>query len=60
MLLVIDDVNVVDGIEKVIFNFILFEEIGNIFIFFVVLVINVVLKDVVLVIEDWIIKVFYD
>lgn len=60
MLLVIDDVNVVDGIEKVIFNFILFVEIGNIFIFFVVLVINVVLKDVVLVIEDWIIKVFYD
>lgn len=60
MLLVIDDVNVVDGIEKVIFIFILFEEIGNIFIFFVVLVINVVLKDVVLVIEDWIIKVFYD
>lgn len=60
MLLVIDDVNVVEGIEKVIFNFILFEEIGNIFIFFVVLVINVVLKDVVLVIEDWIIKVFYD
>lgn len=60
MLLVIDDVNVVGGIEKVIFNFILFVEIGNIFIFFVVLVINVVLKDVVLVIEDWIIKVFYD
>lgn len=60
MLLVIDDVNVVDGIEKVIFNFILFVEIGNIFIFFVVFVINVVLKDVVLVIEDWIIKVFYD
>lgn len=60
MLLVIEDVNVVEGIEKVIFNFILFVEIGNIFIFFVVLVINVVLKDVVLVIEDWIIKVFYD
>lgn len=52
MLLVIDDVNVVDGIEKVIFNFILFEEIGNIFIFFVVFVINVVLKDVDLVIDD--------